>query len=282
MADPRSALRGRTVLVIDEALSESPVWVGQLRHIFSVVTIASLGGASVAIEGQEVAAVVLVLTGNGGAVRPLVAALRRHRALERSAVFVVSSDVALLSAELVGIPDVEVIDTAQAEYDLSLQVGAAASRMSSRPAPRRLSSMPQMGEIRALTHAPSVNTSERMLVRFTQDCADRGQRGLGLCERLSGRETSTADRHRAAEDLRSLLTFIRADALVLSQRELSEVLGLAEQVVARLNTAKGQVVVPRGVVGLLASVVELGRGIEQLGRFDAELHRIRLESAIDR
>jgi hypothetical protein len=76
--------------------------------------------------------------------------------------------------------------------------------------------------------------------------------------------------------------FVRADAIVLSQPELAGVLALAEQVVGRLNPGKGQVVVPRGVVGLLASVVELGQGVEYLTRFDAELHRIRLESALDR
>jgi hypothetical protein len=270
------------VLVIDEALSDAPLWVNQLRHIFSVVTVASLAGAPVAIEGQDIAAVVLVLTGAEQRARASVVALRRHRSLERAALFVVSSDVPTLSAELVGIPDVEIVDPAQAEYDLSLQVGAAASRMSSRPAPRRLSSMPQMGDFKALIAPPVMNTAQRMLERFTQDCAERGQRGLGLCERLSARDTSLVERQRAADDLKSLLTFIRADALVLSQSELAEVLALAEQVVARLNTTKGQVVVPRGVVGLLASVIELGQGIEYLTRFDTELHRIRLESAFDR
>jgi hypothetical protein len=282
MPDPRTALRGRTVLVIDEALSDEPLWIGQLRHIFAVTTIASLAGAPLAIEGQDVAAVVLILTGSESRARPLVSALRRHRSLERAALFVVSSDLQALSAELAGIPDVEIVDPQQAEYDLSLQVGAAASRMSSRPAPRRLSSMPQMGDFKAMIAQPVVNTAHRMLVRFAQECGERGQRGIALCERLSARDTSAADRQRAAEDLKSLLTFIRADALVLSQSELAEVLGLAEQVVARLNTAKGQVVVPRGVVGLLASVIELGQGVDQLARFDAELHRIRLESAIDR
>ena len=281
MADPRTALRGRTVLVIDEALSEPPLWVGQLRHIFSVVTTASLAGAAVAVDGQDIAAVVLVLSGVDRRARPLVAALRRHPSLGRAALFVVSSDAAMQAAELVGIPDVEVVDPAQAEYDLSLQVGAAASRMSSRPAPRRLSAMPQMGDAKSL-FPPLINTAQRLLERFSQDCAERGQRGLNLCERLSARDTSSSDRLRAADDLKSLLTFIRADALVLSQSELADVLGLAEQVVARLNTIKGQVVVPRGVVGLLASVVELGQGIEHLTRFDAELHRIRLESAIER
>jgi hypothetical protein len=202
--------------------------------------------------------------------------------LERAALFVVSSDLQGLSAELVGIPDVEIVDPQQAEYDLSLQVGAAASRMSSRPAPRRLSSMPLMGDLKSLVAAPMVNTAHRMLVRFAQDCRERGQRGIALCERLSARDTSLADRQRAADDLKSLLTFIRADALVLSQSELAEVLGLAELVVTRLNTAKGQVVVPRGVVGLLAALIELGQGVEQLARFDAELHRIRLEGAIER
>jgi hypothetical protein len=270
------------VLIIDECLSDAPLWVAQLRHIFSVVTIASLAGASVAIEGQDIAAVVLVLAGAEDRARPLVAALRRHRSLERAALFVVAHDVTLLSAQLVGIPDVEVLDPGQAEYDLSLQVGAAASRMSSRPAPRRLSTLPQMGDSYAPSALPPPNTSHRVLTRFTQECAERGQRGLGLCERLSARDTPGAERQRAGEDLKSLLTFIRADALILQQSELAEVLGLAEQVVARLHTARGQVVVPRGVVGLLASVIELGLGVEQLSRFDAELHRLRLVSAIDR
>jgi hypothetical protein len=282
MPDPRTALRGRTVLVIDEALSDEPLWIGQLRHIFAVTTIASLAGAPLAIEGQDVAAVVLIMTGSESRARPLVSALRRHRSLERAALFVVSNDLEALSAELAGIPDVEIVDPQQAEYDLSLQVGAAASRMSSRPAPRRLSSMPQMGDFKAMIAPPTVNTAHRMLVRFAQDCGERGQRGIALCERLSARDTSAVDRQRAAEDLKSLLTFIRADALVLSQRELADVLGLAEHVVARLNTAKGQVVVPRGVVGLLSSVIDLGQGVDQLARFDAELHRIRLEGAIDR
>jgi hypothetical protein len=282
MPDPRTALRGRTVLVIDESLSDAPLWIAQLRHIFSIVTIASLAGATVAIEGQDIAAVVLVLSGAEDRARPLVAALRRHRSLERSALFVVANDVALLSAQLVGIPDVEIVDPNQAEYDLSLQVGAAASRMSSRPAPRRLSTLPQMGDSFAPSPAPATTGGHRMLTRFTQECAERGQRGLALCERLSARDTTGSERQRAAEDLKSLLTFIRADALVLQQSELAEVLGLAEQVVARLHTAKGQVVVPRGVVGLLASVIELGQGVEQLARFDVELHRIRLVSAIDR
>lgn len=284
MPDPRPSLRGRTVLVIDESLSDEPLWIGQLRHLFSVTTIASLAGATVAISGQDVAAVVLVLTGAERRARALVSALRRHRALERTAVFVITPELAMVAAELVGIADVEIVDPAQAEYDLSLQVGAAASRMSSRPAPRRLSSMlPQGGDLIASIIPPAQNPAQRMLVRFTQDCAERGQRGLLLCERLSARDTTPAERHRAAEDLKSLLTFIRADALVLSQSELADVLALAEQVLARLNTTKGQLVVPRGVVGLLASVVELGQGgVENLHRFDAELHRIRLESAIDR
>jgi hypothetical protein len=284
MSDPRIALRRRTVLVIDESLSDDSLWIAQLRHLFSVVTIASLAGASVAIERQDVAAVVLVLTGSERRARPLVTALRRHRSLDRTALFVVSPDVPMLAAELVGIADVEIVDPAQAEYDLSLQIGAAASRMSSRPAPRRLSSMlPQVAEIRPSLIPPVANTGLRMLARFTQDCAERGQRGLLLCERLSARDTTANERQRAAEDLKSLLTFVRADALVLAQSELAEVLGLAEQVLARLNIAKGQVVVPRGVVGLLASLVELGQGgVDQLGRFDTELHRIRLESAIER
>lgn len=282
MSDPRPALRGRKVLVIDEALSETPAWISQLSRVYSVVTIASVAGASVAMEGQDVAAVVLVLTGGESRARQLVTALRRHRGLGRAAVFVVSNETHMLAAQLVGISDVEIVDPVQAEYDLSLQVGAAASRMSSRPAPRRLSSMLPPAEFRASLIPPPSDSGQRMLVRFAQECSERGQRGLILCERLSSRDTSGADRQRAAEDLRSLLNFIRADALVLSQGPLAEVLGLAEQVLARLNTARGQLVVPRGVVGLLASVVELGQGVDQLARFDAELHRIRLESAIER
>jgi hypothetical protein len=283
MSDPRPAPRGRTVLVIDEALSDPPLWTAQLGRIYRVVTIASLAGASVAMEGQDVAAVVLVLNGSQSRARQLVTALRGHRALGRSAVFVVSDEAHMLAAQLVGISDLEIVDPAQADYDLSLQVGAAASRMSSRPAPRKLSSMlPQAGEFRASLIPPPFDGTQRMLVRFAQECSERGQRGLMLCERLSSRDTSAADRQRAAEDLRSLFNFIRADALVLSQGALAEVLGLAEQVLGRLHTVRGQVVVPRGVVGLLASVVELGHGVEQLARFDAELHRIRLESAMER
>lgn len=280
MADPRTALRGRTVLVIDDSL-ESPVWVGQLRHIFSVVHIASLAGAPAAIESQDIAAVVLVLESGDTLARPLVSALRRHRSLERAALFVITADVPQRITELSGIPDVEVVDPQQAEYDLSLQVGASASRMSSRPAPRKLSSMPQTSDFKSLL-PPVVNTAHRMFARFSLDCRERGPRGLGLCERLSARETTNTDRIRALEELKSLLTFIRADALALSQTELAEVVGLAEQVVARINTAKGQVVVPRGIVGLLSSISELGQGVDQLARFDAELHRIRLESAIER
>src|SRR5690606_27850271 len=137
-------------------------------------------------------------------------------------------------------------------------------------------------EIRASLLPPSSDSAPRMLVRSAQDCSERGQRGLILCERLSSRETSGPERQRAAGYLRGLLTLIRAAALALQHAPLAAVPPLAEQGVARVNPTRGQVVVPRGVVGLLASVVELGQGVEQLARFDVELHRIRLESAIER
>lgn len=281
MVDPRIALRERTVLVIDEGLADSHPWVDQLRHLFAVVTTASLAGASVAIEGQDVAAVVLVLQASAGQrARTLITALRRHRSLERVAVFVVCPEVQLLAAELVGLSDVEVLDPPNADYDLSLQVGAAASRLSSRPAPRRLSTMPQIVEIKSLI-PPALDPSQRLLARFLQECGERGQRGLALCQRLSARESTATERQRAADDLRSLLNFIRADAGVLQQSELSSLLGLAEQVVSRLNTVRGQMWVPRGVTGLLSAVADL-RNPDQLAKFDAELHRIRLVSALDR
>jgi hypothetical protein len=282
MVEPRIALRERTVLVIDEGFAEPAVWVDQLRHLFVVVTTASLAGASVAIDGQEVAAVVLVLAAGGGQrSRTLITALRRHRSLERTAVFVVCHEVSLLAAELVGLADVEVLDPHHAEYDLSLQVGAAASRMSSRPAPRRLSTMPHLGEFRSLM-PPAVDPAQRLLARFAQDCGERGQRGLGLCDRLQARDTTPAERQRAADELRNLLNFIRSDAVVLQQAELSQLLGLAEQIVARLKTQRGQLLVPRGVVGLLSAVAELRSGPSQLAKFDAELHRSRLEIALGR
>ena len=74
---------------------------------------------------------------------------------------------------------------------------------------------------------------------------------------------------------------MRADAMVFQQAELSQLLTLAEQVVSRLNTA-APLVVPRGVVGLLSAFGELGAVDDELAAFDTELHRIRLESALDR
>jgi hypothetical protein len=281
MVDARIAVRERTVLVIDEGLGEPPQWGDQLRHLFVVVTTASLAGASVAIDGHDVAAVVLVLQAAAGQrARTLITALRRHRSLERAAVFVVCPEVQLLAAELVGLQEVEVLDPHNADYDLSLQVGAAASRLSSRPAPRRLSSMPQMSAIKSLI-PPALDPSQRLLVRFLQGCGERGERGLALCQRLSARETSAAERQRAADDLRSLFNSVRADAGVLQQSEVSGLLGLAEKVVARLKTQRGQIVVPRGVTGLLSAIAEL-RNPDQLAKFDAELHRIRLIGALER
>lgn len=267
------------MLVIDEGISQPGVWMQQLRQLFAVVTAASLAGASVAIDGHELVAIVLVLDASeNGRARTLVEALRRRRGFDQVPVFVISTQVSLLAAELVGLSNLDVLDPQHAQYDLSLRVGASASRMSSRPAPRRLA---RSSDIKALT-SPDFDPTQRLLARFAQECSQRGQRGLSLCERLSARESSSADRQRAAEDLRNMLNLIRADASVLQQSELSQLLGLAEQVMARLNTIRGQVMVPRGVVGLLSALADLRDGPDQLRRFDAELHRIRLESALGR
>jgi hypothetical protein len=127
-----------------------------------------------------------------------------------------------------------------------------------------------------------VEPAQRLLERFAQDCGERGQRGLALCERLSARESSALERQRAANELRSLLDSARTDAAALQQGELSRLLGLAEQIVSRLTSARGQVVIPRGVVGLLSAVADMRSGPEQLAKFDAELHRLRLEAALER
>ena len=281
MVHPSSAPRARAVLVIDEGLRQATPWLAPIERSFAVVTAACLAGVSLAVAGREVVAVVLVLATDGAQrARTSIDAMRRHRSLEHVAIFVVAPDAARLSAELMGLIGVEVLDPKRAEYDLPLQVGAAASRKAAR-ASRRLVGQAHSSGIRPAVRAP-VEPAQRLLERFAQDCGERGQRGLALCERLSARESSTLERQRAANELRSLLDSVRTDAAALQQGELSRLLGLAEQIVSRLTGARGQVVVPRGVVGLLSAVADMRNGPEQLTKFDAELHRLRLEAALER
>jgi hypothetical protein len=303
------------VLVIDDNPWPEPTWLTQVRELFAVVTISTLAGASVAIEGQDVAAVVLVLSEIGMRAdlrastpglqpRAWISALRRHPSLDRTAVFIVSRNSALVSADLVGLTDVDVLEPEQADFDLSLRVGAVAPRMSSRPAPRRPSDLAYLNDTRRLeslvpkrpasepllapVRAPSsiprpvdAPIEPKTLQRFARECVERGARGLVLCEQLSQRHVPTADRERAAAELGELLDLAEGDAALLHLRDLALLFGMAELVVSRLNVGKGQLIVPRGVVGLLSALLELGR-IEQLARFDVELHRTRLASAIER
>ena len=138
------------MLVIDEALSEPAPWAVQLGRLFSVVTTASLAGAAVLGDRLEVAAVVLVLGGACDRARTLITALRGHPRFGEVPVFVISPEVSLLSAELLGLSEVDVVNPAQAHYNLSLQVGAAASRRSSRPAPRRLPALARSSDFRSV------------------------------------------------------------------------------------------------------------------------------------
>lgn len=278
----RAVNAAQTVLVIDEALGEPAPWAVQLSRLFSVVTTASLAGAAVLGDRLHIGVVILVLRAPHDRARTLITALRRHPRFEEVPVFVMSPEAPLVSAELVGLTEVDVVNPAEAHYDFSLQVSSAASRRSSRPAPRRPSSASavRVSDFRSVL-PPVFDSPQRLLGRFAHECGEHGQRGLQLCERLSSRDSSSHDRRRAAEELRSLLELMRADALVFQQGELSQLLGLAEQVVARLNTTT-QLVVPRGVVGLLSAFAELGPNDAGFSGFDAELHRIRLQSALGR
>jgi hypothetical protein len=291
------------VLVIDDSPWSQQTWLTELQASFSVVTISTLAGASVAIEGQDVAAVILVLFEPDQRPRPWISALRRHPSLERVAVFVLARDSALVAADLLGLPGVDVIDPEIADFDLCLRVGAVASRMSSRPVPRRRSessindtrrleslvpkapmSEPAPAVMLAAAPTPepvSVMPEFKLHQRFARECVVRGERGLALCERLSQRAAAHTDRARAAEELVSLLSSTKGDAARLQLRELALLFGMAELVASRLNVDKGQLVVPRGVVGLLSALLDLGR-VDQLLKFDVELHRTRLSSAIER
>jgi hypothetical protein len=304
------------VLVIDDAPSSRPAWLGQLEALFTVVQASTLAGAAVAIDKQDVAAVVLVLDGDGQPVRTLVSALRGHRTLERASIFVVAQHSALVAADLFGVPDVDVLEPEIADFDLCLRVGTAASRMWSRPVPKRGSdslSAPDTRTFESLLPKPQAllsrpppeallsrpppesflsrpPESDRRLLppldptplaRFCQECVARGERGLLLCELLTRRDAPAGDRARAADELGGLFTASKADATQLALRELAVLFGMAELVVSRLDAGRGQLVVPRGVVGLLAAFRELARP-DQLLRFDVELHRTRLSSAIER
>lgn len=313
----RDARSARMVLVIDASPWSQPPWLTQLQELFFVVTISTLAGASVAIEGQEVTAVVLVLDDPSPQPRTWVSALRRHPNLERTAVFVLARDSALVAADLLGLVDVDVIEPEVANFDLSLRVGAP--RMSSRPVPKRLSDPAGYGnDTRRLEsllprrvasesppaagpRAPSVASGtmepvrdEKRLQRFARACVERGERGLALCQLLSQRSAAAAERAGAAEELGALFALAKREAALSQLRELSLLFEMAELVVSRLNAGKGQLVVPRGVVGLLSALLDLGSAdlpgpggtspllLQRLSRFDVELHRMRLSSAIDR
>jgi hypothetical protein len=314
MAEVRRVARsGRMVLVIDDNPTSQPLWLTQLQELFAVVTISTLAGASVAIEGQEVAAVILVLDDASQQPRTWVSALRRHPSLERTAVFVLARQSALVAADLLGFADVDVIEPEIANFDLSLRVGAVAPRMSSRPVlkrgsdpgygsdTRRLESLvPKGPQIEALVTAPrapslppepsDAATEDNRLLGFARACVERGERGLALCELLSQRGAIASDRSRAAEELCALFAIAKGEAAILQLRDLALLFGLAELVVSRLNVGRGQLVVPRGVVGLLSALLDLGStqplGLSELrqllAKFDVELHRMRLSSAIDR
>lgn len=291
------------VLVIDDSPWSQPTWLTELQASFSVVTISTLAGASVAIEGQEVAALVLVLSDADQRPRPWISALRRHPSLERTAVFVLARDSALVAADLLGLLGVDVIDPEIADFDLCLRVCAVASRMSPRPVLRRRSESSVNDTRRLESLVPKAPVTEqtpaavpvagpgqeafgvmpefKLHQRFARECVVRGERGLSLCARLSQRAAEHGDRARAAEELLSLLSSTKGDAALLQLRELALLFGMAELVVSRLNVAKGQLVVPRGVVGLLSALLDLGRA-DQLLKFDVELHRTRLSSAIER
>lgn len=274
MANRPSARSTRTVLVIDESLHAAARWFDQLQSTYAVVTISSLAGASIAINGREVAAIVIVLIDGYPPARNMVTALRSHSALESTAIFVVGSDVSMIGAELCGLTNFDVITPEQADYELPLRVVTAASRMSSRPAPRRASA-PNPGSLRS-SDAATIAARAQSAARFSQDSIARGERGLVLCELLSRRDGRDVDRRKAAGELSSLLATIRSEALLLQLSELASVVLLAEQAVGRLHVLSGQVVVPRGVSGLLSALRELGRGPDALLRFDVELHRTRL------
>jgi hypothetical protein len=312
MAEVRRVARSaRMVLVIDDDPWSQPLWLTQLQELFSVVTISTLAGASVAIEGQEVAAVILVLDDASQQPRTWVTALRRHPSLERTAVFVLARESALVAADLLGFTDVDVIEPEVANFDLSMRVGAIAPRMSSRPVPKRGPEPGYGGDTRrleslapkptdalpALTRLPSPAPEprdpvleEQRLLGFARGCAERGERGLALCELLSRRSASGVERARAAEELCALFAIAKGEAALLSLRELALLFGMAELVVSRLNVGKGQLIVPRGVVGLLSALIDLGAARasgaselqQQVAKFDVELHRMRLSSAIDR
>jgi hypothetical protein len=303
------------VLVIDDGPWSQPPWLTQLQELFFVATISTLAGASVAIEGQEVAAVILVLDDPSQQPRTWVSALRRHPNLERTAVFVLARDSALVAADLLGLSDVDVLEPEIANFDLSLRVGAP--RMSSRPVPKRLSdpagyandtrrleSLLPRGPASELPVAgpplPSVLPApigpapeDKRLQRFARACVEHGERGLTLCLLLSQRSAVAAERARAAEELCALFAIAKGEAALLQLRELSLLFGMSELVVSRLNVGKGQLVVPRGVVGLLSALLDLGSAdspgangasalLQRLSKLDLELHRMRLSSAIDR
>jgi hypothetical protein len=316
MAEVRRVARSaRMVLVIDDGPRSQPPWLTQLQELFLVVTISTLAGASVAIEGQEVAAVILVLDEPSQQPRTWVSALRRHPNLERTAVFVLARDSALVAAELLGLSDVEVIEPEIANFDLSMRVGVP--RMSSRPVPKRLSDPtgysndtrrlesllpkgPASESPAAGQPAPSVRPpasgpapEDKRLQRFARACVERGERGLTLCRLLSERSAVAAERARAAEELGALFAIAKGEAALLSLRELSLLFGMSELLVSRLNAGKGQLVVPRGVVGLLSALLDLGSAelsgasgasalLQRLSKLDVELHRMRLSSAIER
>jgi hypothetical protein len=293
----RSSLRGtRTVLVIDEGSHDAPPWIEQLSGVYAVTTIASLVGARVAIDGRDIAAVVIVLSATTSSARPLAIALRRHPALERTPLFVIGPDVSMIAAELCGLADVNVISGDRAAFELSLQVGAMASRMSSRPAARRTSLRPSTPHSLRPSEPSGFGGSPVLLAHFGQECAQRARKGLALCELLSRREGELLERRRAADELRALFAATRADAAALQLRELAELLAMAEQTATRLrdelrpsiaqgeHTSQlgGQVLVPRGVSGLLSALRELAHGGEAVLRFDIELHRTRLQQALAR
>lgn len=249
--------------------------------MFNVVSIVSLAGAASAIEGHELAAVVIVLSGPDVATRPLVSALRRHTALEHVAVFVIADSAPLVAADLCGLVDVHVIPPSSAQYDLALRIGAT-PRMSSRPAPRRpshvgLRQTPPISEPPAFIN----RTHHEQLERFCKESSGQAEHALLLCERLAQRETQSAERVRATDELSHILSATRASAAAVQLTELESVLTLAEHVLGH-TTSRGNLLVPRGVVGLLSAVRDLTAGVAALSRLDVELQRARLLSALDR
>jgi hypothetical protein len=268
----------RLVLVLDERNSESAKWFEELSGQFQVKLVVTVIGTHRHLREGALAAAVLHINSPETRSSALIGLIRSQPGLETCPLFMLApAPIEPLAQALKDLPAVEVVDLARASWTLRTRIGIGGTGYAGRD--DRASSEPKRPS-GPMASMGSGGAHERLQQRFLVHSAERGQRALSLCAEMRAGNLSLERRRTLLGEVKDLLNMMKGEATMLRLRTVAEVLLVAENIVAQIDSTQ-RVRVPSSVLGLFSDLASLNASGASIASFDVDMHLQQLATADD-